>query len=263
MPAPGYRGDVTSALDDPYRLDGAWNFRDVGGLRTIDGGTTRPGVLFRSSQLSGLTDAARRELDVLGIADVFDLRRNREIEVLGADLLSHRIRLHNTPFEPRHLDDAPHERPTSAEQAVAELSSAYAQFAVCDEAAQAIVRIARAVADGSAGMLVHCAAGKDRTGWLTAVLLRAVGVTEPEVQADYLRSNAAVPDLVKMIAVPPADLPIPEEMLGVRLAYLAAADDAVRDRHGDFAGYLGGIGLNRDLVDRLRQRLVGPAQVPL
>ncbi|SLJ82275.1 phosphotyrosine protein phosphatase ptpb [Mycobacteroides abscessus subsp. abscessus] len=76
---------------------------------------------------------------------------------------------------------------------------------------------------------MHCAAGKDRTGWAVATLLRAVGVSEEDVLADYLRSNEAVPALRAMLTATmgPGAEPSPD-LLGVREEYLRIGTESVR-----------------------------------
>ncbi len=240
---------------DQFYLTGTFNFRDLGGLRTVDGARIRPGVLLRSAQLSALDLPGHTILRELGVTDVFDLRGPREIEHIGHDSLPEGVRLNVTPFDSRMADAPPHDAHTDA--AFTHMLEVYRYFPTLPEANAAIITIAETIADGEGAVLVHCAAGKDRTGWAIATLLRAVAVGETDVLADFLASNDAVPALRAMMAAKlsgGAELSI--DILGVREDYLRIATDAVHEIHRDFENYLTAIGFTADLRARLRDRLL-------
>lgn len=240
---------------DHFFLTGTFNFRDIGGLRTVDGAKTRPGVLLRSAQLSGLQEPGHALLRELRVTDVHDLRGVREIAHIGADNLPEDVRLHITPFDSRMADAPPHEAQSTS--AFAHMLDVYRYFPALPEAGEAIAAIAESVLRGEGAVLVHCAAGKDRTGWGVATLLRAVGVTEADVLTDFMHSNAAVPSLRAMMADKELGGPaLSEDLLGVREEYLTIATDSVRELHGDMDTYLTTIGLTADLRARLRERLL-------
>ncbi|KAA0022525.1 tyrosine-protein phosphatase [Antrihabitans cavernicola] len=245
---------------DQFYLSGAWNFRDVGGLRTADGGTVRAGVLYRSSQLAGLDDAGRQALTGLGVTDVYDLRGTGEVERAGSDALPAGVALHAAPFDPERDDSAPHEAPQldTPERVDDFMTGVYAQFADHNGAHKAIGDIARSIADSDGAVLVHCAAGKDRAGWVTATLLRAVGVTDDDIVADYLRSNDAVEPLRQMLSAKYGDHgTISDAMLGVTEHFYRAGMKTVDERYGGFDAYLAEIGIDSDTLSRLRRRLLG------
>lgn len=83
-----------SPADNP--VEGIWNFRDVGGADSPV--TIRPGVLFRSSELSGLTPAGAQTLRAFGVTDLYDLRSPTEIARTGSDRVDGGIRVHEVPF---------------------------------------------------------------------------------------------------------------------------------------------------------------------
>lgn len=240
---------------DQFYLSGTFNFRDLGGLPTVDGTRIRPGVLLRSAQLSDLDQPGHTILRELGVTDVFDLRGLREIEHIGHDNLPDGVRLNITPFDPRIDDAPPHE--THADSAFQHMLEVYRHFPALPEANAAIIAIAETIADGDGAVLVHCAAGKDRTGWAIATLLRAVAVGEADVLADFLISNDAVPALRAMMAPKlAAGKELSIDILGVHEDYLRIATDAVQESHGDFEAYLTAIGFTADLRGRLRDRLL-------
>ena len=112
-------------------------------------------------------------------------------------------------------------------------------------------------------MVIHCTAGKDRTGWATALLLSLAGVSRPDVLADYLRTNefsatsiAAAVDEVRTTSGPSAAAAI-EPALGVRASYLNAAFEVVDSRFGGIDRYLeDGLGLAPSTLAALRAKLV-------
>ncbi|WP_454200070.1 tyrosine-protein phosphatase [Nocardia sp. Marseille-Q1738] len=240
---------------DQYFLSGTFNFRDTGGLRTDDGAKVRPGVLLRSAQLSGLDEAGHAALRELRVTDVHDLRGHREIEHIGADRLPADVRLAITPFDSRMAEAPPHE--ATAQTAYTHMLEVYRMFPALPEAHAAIAALAESIVRGTGAVLVHCAAGKDRTGWAVATLLRAVGVTEADVRADYLQSNGAIPALRSLMTTKllgGEELSV--DLLGVREEYLDIATVSMRELHGDLHGYLAAVGLTPDLLARLRTRML-------
>ncbi|WP_278263281.1 tyrosine-protein phosphatase [Nocardia sp. AG03] len=240
---------------DQFALSGTFNFRDVGGLRTADGATVRAGVLLRSAQLSGLDAQGLVTLRELRVTDVHDLRGHAEIAHIGHDTLPEGVRLHVTPFDSRMDEAPPHEAATTS--AKAHMIEVYRQFPVLPEAHTAITRLAGSIVAGQGAALVHCAAGKDRTGWAVATVLRAVGVTEDAIYTDFLASNAAVEPLRRLLEPKIGNgAALSQDLLGVHEEYLRTADATVHARYGGTEGYLTEIGLTGDLREALRQRLV-------
>jgi protein-tyrosine phosphatase len=264
-------------------LPGAWNFRDV-----ADGATAlRPGRLFRSSELSRLDDDGRATLRRLGITDVADLRAAREVARRGRGLVPDGVEIHLLPF-PDLADDeqndgaAPHEhafrRMLTGEGGESDESDAsvneaaarfmideYRQFPTRNGAQRALRRVVTLLAAGRP-VLTHCFAGKDRTGFVIATVLEAVGVDRDTILADFLRSNDAVPVLRARISemiqqradteltpevVTFTEARLSDGVLGVRPEYLAAARQTIDDEFGSLGGYLGDAGISEADVDRL------------
>ncbi|MBH0775839.1 tyrosine-protein phosphatase [Nocardia bovistercoris] len=240
---------------DQYFIPGTFNFRDTAGLRTADGAKVASGILLRSAQLSGLSADGHAVLRELGVREVYDLRGPREIEHIGHDNLPDGVRLNVTPFDSRMGEAPPHDAQTSF--AMAHMLEVYRYFPALPEAHAAITSIARSIVDGDGAVLVHCAAGKDRTGWAVATLLRAVDVTEDEILTDFMRSNDAVPALRAMMTGKlPEGVDLSEDLLGVREEYLRVAIAAAQQQHGDFEAYLAAVGIDAQLRARLRDRLL-------
>ncbi|MDR6868134.1 protein-tyrosine phosphatase [Microbacterium resistens] len=236
-------------------LDGLVNFRDLGGVPTEDA-VIRPGVLYRAESLSDLTDAGREALASSGIGVVIDLRSTMEAEKSpGVTADSAAPRLVAIPM----LDGA---LPTSIDDA-RPLEESYA--ALIREHGEDFARIAGVIADADAGVLVHCTAGKDRTGLAIALVLLAVGAEWDAVRTDYSASSenlsgAWTDRIFAMIAAMGLDIPDTPEVR--RLMYSTsetgfdAAFEWVRAQHGSVTGYLTDHGLSDEQLTRLRDRLV-------
>ncbi|APA96083.1 tyrosine-protein phosphatase [Nocardia seriolae] len=243
---------MTSARHDQFRISGTFNFRDLGGARTADGRIVRHGVLLRSAQLSRVDEAGLAVLAELGVTDVHDLRGFAEIDFIGHDVVPDGVRLRVTPFDSRMGETPPHEA-RAEDTAAAHMLEVYRLFPALPEAHAAIRALAESVLTGTA--LVHCAAGKDRTGWAVATLLRAVGVTEDDIYADYLLSNDAVPTLRAFMSAE-ANRELSDDLLGVRPEYLESASKSMHTMYGGIEGYLAEIGITPDVREALHIRLL-------
>lgn len=247
------------AVVDQYHLSGAWNFRDVGALRTDDGREMRPGVLYRSSELCGLDAGGQNSLRELGITDVIDLRSQSEIAWNGRDVLPPGVMLHVASVHDDAQQNAPHEpeQVLTPELFEAALEHAYSRFPLLPTGQQALAYTIRVVSEAPGGVLIHCAAGKDRAGWIVAALLRAVGVCESDILTDYLRSNEAVEHLRRHVIARNGDLSlVSDKILGVHDDFIAASWRAVDDQYGSFTAYLDLIGVDEATIGALRGRLV-------
>lgn len=168
-------------------LDGAVNVRDLGGLPIDGGGTTAPGVLLRSDNLQGLSDKDVQCLvGDLGVRTVIDLRTPAEVSAEGPGPLVHaglrHVNLDLIPgWDPQRSDVGrivPHER-----REAGDMSHFYLGY--LDDAPDQVVQALRELADADGATVVHCAAGKDRTGVVVALALVVAGVPREEVVADY------------------------------------------------------------------------------
>lgn len=255
---------------DHLHISGTFNYRDVGGLRTAGGGKIRTGVLLRSAQLCRLDERGHDTLRRLNVATVHDLRGPGEAARMGSDLLPAGVRLEVTPFHP-DVGAAPHESGAAADAESGraphegsetgghplDLLAVYTEFPTMPLAGVAITAMARSLARGDGAVLVHCAAGKDRTGWAVATLLRAVGVNEDDIMADFLLSNEAAEALAADMSRNYGDAAtIPPELLGVHSDYLTAGTDAMREQYGDLDGYLAAIGITPELRAALHTRML-------
>ena len=200
-------------------LEGLANLRDVGGLPTTDGGKIVPGRLLRSDNLQTLTPADVEQLLGLGLTDVIDLRSDYERSSTGPGPLTRTgVRRHELSlfreWEPGVGEDKPDIRPeVLPEEALpwidlepsADLgnSSASVYFSYLADRPDSVLAALRAVANAPGAALVHCAAGKDRTGTVVALALTLAGVERDAVVADYAASSERVEGVVARLLASP------------------------------------------------------------
>jgi protein-tyrosine phosphatase len=191
--------DAGSAAGQPAAvrslgLDGAPNFRDIGGYASSDGRHVRWGRVFRSSELSKLTPGDQRKVAGLGLVAVIDLRTQEERDRSPSAWLERPADAYQspkpslTPVMSAILKDA-----GTPDGARAGIEGFYTQMpdAYRDEYAAFFHRIAA----GEVPILIHCSAGKDRTGLAIAVLLATLRVPRGTIMADYALTETLVPAL--------------------------------------------------------------------
>lgn len=248
------------------------NFRDAGGH-----GSLRPGLVFRAPQLSGLTAEQAFALAAMGPLQVFDLRTRGEADHRPDDLPA------GTSYA---LLDVLADRPHSGAAAVASLVTARDDETTVQDindavrdgrAADLMIETYRYLVslpsahDGYRALfstlttdprpaIIHCTAGKDRTGWAIAVLQWLTGASDDEVMSDYLASNAGMEQAYRPMldgfAAAGGDADALADMIFVRPEYLHAAVELMERVHGSLADYLvRGLGLTDAEITRLRDRL--------
>ncbi|EDX26898.1 protein tyrosine/serine phosphatase [Streptomyces sp. Mg1] len=256
-------------------LQGAVNVRDLGGYRTWTGGKVRRGLVYRSDALSRLTPADVTTVAGLGLTEVVDFRIPAELRYDGADRLPAGLTATSRPVSDLGLyatlvgaiasgDPVQQERMLGGGRAEAYMRDIYRTFVTSPENRAQFAATLREIADGRGPLLYHCTSGKDRTGWLSYVLLRALAVPEDTAERDYLASNtfrgtydaqvrAGLKQSGRMLN---PDLLIP--LQEVRTDYLDSATARMEADFGGFYGYLtNGLGLDLRTLAKLQARLVG------
>jgi protein-tyrosine phosphatase len=236
--------------------EGGLNARDLGGYATEDGRETRWGAVVRSAALATLTEAGRAALADYGVRAIVDLRLPDELADHPnpfAEPGDHGIAYTNVSF----IDPA-----AAPPNAVTTLAEDYLQMLdrYRHGVAEAMAAIARAP-DGA--VVIHCAAGKDRTGLISALLLGLVDVPAETIAADY----AMTAELLRpreqewLAAYPPEERAEREAMIAryaptaeVMLAVLAG----LTERYGGVEPYLLEAGVSRADLERLRERMLAP-----
>lgn len=253
--------------DDMTRLSIAPNFRDIGGLTTQTGNMTRLGLVFRSEALLEPTESDAEALNSLGIRFVCDLRSdiersdapNRWWQERGATLLNldilGAIPAHDIPWRSLRADPR-------VSGAIAAMQSIYTSMVAA--AAPHLGTILRRIADGELPMLLHCTAGKDRTGFISAVLLHILGVPGETVMIDYLKSagrkTLRTVEATRQMLLVQAGVTLGDDtmelLMGVDRRYLEASFAVIGERHGSVEAYVAAAGVNRLTLDEVRRRLV-------
>ena len=243
------------------------NFRDIGGLPTLDGGQVRSGIVFRSEGPASFFADHHAELAELGFRSVADLRSDIERDKAPHDWCGPDCRIldldMNTDLRAQGQDMwmTLGRDPTEA-RAIAVMTHNYGLMP------QAFLPHAASMVDallaGDTPMLVHCTAGKDRTGVVIALLLELLGVPHEAIAADYRESDIFGQNLVmsghlkgdlqKTFGfVPPDDMVA--VLIGVHSDFLDAALDVVAKQWGGIDGYFQAAGVDADQRAALRRLL--------
>jgi protein-tyrosine phosphatase len=278
---------LSTRTDRWITLDGTTNTRDLGGLPTRDGGETRFGRVLRSANLQTLTPGdVHRLVDELGLREVIDLRttaevlmegrgplrelpavthrhftllpeRGRRTDVFAVEEDDQELRA-NLPSDwsesllPRNVD------PGDEEESPAVRS--YLGYLV--DGRNNVLAVLRALAGGGPGAaVVHCAAGKDRTGVVCALALAVAGVEPEAIVADYALSGEVIDGVVALLAASPT---YAEDMARRDTASHTPRAETMRrllelldERHGGPVGWLEENGFGPDEQAALRARLLG------
>lgn len=256
-------------------LTGVRNFRDVGGLPTVDGRRVRYGRLYRSGHLAHATPEDAEFLGGLGLHTVFDFRNAADHKLDGVDVELPGVRNVSIPLSDP-ADGAEFWR-LVRDGDMGQLRSILADGKGTDRmiaSYRAIItdrtaehgRVLRALAEDSVPALMHCAAGKDRAGLSIAVTLLAVGVEREAIEADYLKSNDPRRRYrvrrtdTSAVGMSPEVMELLNPLFGAEAAYLAAAFETIDQVWGSTDRYLAdGLGLAPETREQLRHRLLDEA----
>ncbi|WP_369393549.1 tyrosine-protein phosphatase [Streptomyces sp. CG1] len=253
-------------------LAGVRNFRDVGGLPTVDGRRVRQGVLFRSGHLAHATEDDAAFLTSLGLHTIFDFRNEADQKLEGPDVELRGVRNVNLPLsDPAdgaefwkmvRDGDLDQLRAILADgKGAARMIASYRS--IVEQRTAEHSQVLRALTEDSVPALMHCAAGKDRAGISIAVTLLALGVERDAIVADYLESNAKhrrykvrrsgstesayTPEVMELLS----------PLFDARAEYLHAAFETIEQTWGGVDAYLEqGLGLAPAARDHLRERLL-------
>ncbi|MFF1640609.1 tyrosine-protein phosphatase [Streptomyces sp. NPDC058246] len=253
-------------------LTGVRNFRDVGGLPTVDGRRVRFGQLFRSGHLAHATEEDAAFLASLGLHTVFDFRNASDQKLEGPDVELPGVRNVNLPLTDP-ADGAEFwkmVRDGDLDQLRALLSDGKAANrmigsyrTIVKERTAEHSQVLHALAEDSVPALMHCAAGKDRAGLSIAVTLLALGVERDAIVTDYLESNAAHRrykvhrSSSSASAYSPEAMELLSPLFDARAEYLTAAFETIEETWGGVDAYLEqALRITPELRERLRERLL-------
>ncbi|MGH9045953.1 MAG: tyrosine-protein phosphatase [Acidimicrobiales bacterium] len=245
--------EAPADFDRHVELENALNFRDVGGYPTQDGRTVRWRRLFRAGGLSELTAADLVVLRALGIQTVLDLRSTAEWESGTFPVKEISVALHHLPIVEEILDPTRYELPEGM------LAARYQDYTRIG--APNIGRAISMVAEPeSHPVVVHCLAGKDRTGVIIALVLSLLGVDDDTIAEDYALSNLAMARLRERAAAVP-DRPlrteeVANEVFSAKPSNITSLFEALRASHGSVENYVVSTGVEPAEIDALRASLL-------
>ncbi len=233
--------------DTPARhlnLAGASNFRDLGGYSARDGRAIRWRQIFRSNHLGHLTEADIEVLRPLGLKSAFDFRGTEERVAAICGLAE--IAVHSLPIEPtvvatlraRLADGVP----LSSADALDVMRESYRNYVRYNT--PSFRALFAHLLEDRAPLVIHCTAGKDRTGFACALILHALGVPDDLIAEDYLLTNRCY----RRDPSASSDLPaeVRQVLATVEASFLAAGFDAIGADYGDLENYLSdALGLGR------------------
>lgn len=253
--------DHTRIID----LEGVLNFRDLGGYKAADGRLVRKGQIFRSAELSGLTDADLAAVEALGIKAVFDLRSNEERAARPSrpwgdawGEASYRLLSHDYSHSGANLGAMIRDLADAPDRLYQRMVTLYTSLPW--EQAQPFGMALREIAGGHLPLLFHCAAGKDRTGALAALLLTILGVDRETILDDYLLTQHFFERNRKRFlrygSREGVDDAVWDPVLRVEESYLAAMFTALDAHAGGVNAYFDEIGVNEAAREAIRGHLL-------
>lgn len=230
-------------------LEGIHNFRDYGGYEAHGGRKVRTGLLWRSAQHGDANDAALNAVSDLGLAHVIDLRGPSEREMKPcrrADGFSAQVWTYPEETAGLALHTEAADGVLTAAEARAAMVRLYEGIAFRDNLTPMLRLYFELLRRAEGPSLVHCVAGKDRTGWAVAMAQQALGVSRDAIIADYMLTNDASRLEERIAAEAFRDLPryaamdaeTVRALWGVHEDYIATALKAAEDRYGDLDTYL-------------------------
>jgi protein-tyrosine phosphatase len=241
---------VPSAL-----LQGASNFRDVGGYLTADGRRVRRGHVFRSDHLAGLTDADVARLQALGVGHSLDFRGVAEFTATPYDIAGvRRVALTIEPTVIARMQALVAQGIVpSTEETVELMRETYRDFV--NHNAGTYGRFLKHLLEHPTPQVFHCTAGKDRTGFAAALLLSALGVDRRTIEQDYLLTNQLYRRDARLEGK--GHPHVMQVLWQVQPEFLHAAFEVIDAQHGGMQDYLhGAIGLSPQELAELQRMLL-------
>ena len=247
-------------------LEGALNWRDLGGYRTADGRVTRWDRIYRADGLDQLTDADLDVVAELGIKLVIDFRVDREVDDSPSRLVGHpgvrcqRLPIGGDEVEGRSIMEVIRAGDLRT-YTVEEMAGTYERL--LEDFAPIYGEVISHAADpANHPMVFHCTAGKDRTGLMAMLLLGALGVSDEDIVNDYelttqYRSNRRLEILGPEIEKAGVDLDTVRPYLTAFAPVMVAAIERLHRDHGSIEGFLvGKAGVDSRTLSKLREGML-------
>ncbi|BCY14593.1 tyrosine-protein phosphatase [Actinoplanes sp. L3-i22] len=230
-----------------------YNFRDVGGYPGLDGRQVRWRRLFRADSLHRIDEADTAAFTALGIRTVIDLRRPFEVEKFGRVHERYGLDYRNLTLQHVDWEQVGHPEGTVHERWLADR---YLNFA--EDGWESIRDSLRLIADPAAApVVVHCMAGKDRTGTVCALTLSLLGVDDADIAADYALTTEAMAPLTEyLLRTDPEAVRGNEHMFDSPPAAMLLFLADLRALHGSVENYVRETGLTGTEIAAMRRHLL-------
>lgn len=249
----------SEALASWVELEGCFNFRDLGSYTNRSGQRMRGGQVFRADGLQRLSesDLARLCGDI-GLGGVIDLRSSDEVSEDGRGRIEEHVPIHHVPLFERARSQARADRQEIDTELLANMGELY--FVMLQAAREPIVRVVELIAHADTPVVFHCAAGKDRTGVISCLLLSLLDVPEDTIVADYAFSRKNI-DAINarlgesetyqkmMHALPP-------DAYDANPAAIEHFLSKVKSEAGSLVDWAAGAGIDEKTRERLQARLL-------
>ena len=261
---------IREQQDSPFLpTEGIHNLRDYGGYAAADGARVKTGVLYRSGQHINATDADLDLFQALGIRTIIDFRGNseranhpcRRHDEFDADVIFYDGETSSSPPHEGGWDKVD----MTAERARQRMLAVYTRMPVNPAMVEMFTRYFKALAERDGGSLIHCFAGKDRTGVAASLLLHVLGVHRDDILTEFLRTNdAPTRHILEQQSLPRMeahyDTIEPEairNLLGVLPEYIETYFGEVTRDHGSIDAFLSqSLGVDEARKAALRERLL-------
>jgi protein tyrosine/serine phosphatase len=249
---------VEALAAEPERtltFEAVFNFRDLGGYPAGEGRSVGWRRLFRADALHRLRPAEAEQVRRLGIATVIDLRTAEEVVNRGrfSAEVAH-VDYHHLP-----IFDVMPDWPEDDTQSPGYLADRYAEM--LETGRRSVATSLRLLAQRDAYPLVfHCAAGKDRTGLVSALVLSVCGVPDTSIVTDFAFTESRMPEIIARHTAraeqADADAEVAGQQYGAQAATMHAVLESLRDEHGSIEAYVRTTGLTDAEIDAMRAALV-------
>jgi len=251
------KAQIADSAKREIKLEGAINFRDIGGYATKDGRHVKWGKIYRSASLNKLTDDDLKKLQNLSLAYIADFRGPYEVQA-APDRVPANVTRISLPAGSETIGDSNYMKYMIQQMKKdSSLVTFYSTLSPFKERYKPVFDEMLHL-DKDSAMLFHCTAGKDRTGIAAALILYSLGVDEKTIMQDYLATNyyraaeneKAIGGMVKLYGL---DESVARNMMAAKESYLEATFAAIKNQYGSVDNYLDKeMGLDKKKIKKIR-----------
>jgi len=249
---------ISDSAKREVKLEGAINFRDIGGYETKDGRYVKWGKIYRSAALNKLTEADIRKLQSLALARIADFRGPYEVKTAPDKMPTGVMRI-SLPAGSENIGDSAYMRKIAQQMRNDSFILQFYTKTTPFKARYKPLFQELLTLNKDSSLLFHCTAGKDRTGIAAALVLYALGVDETTIMQDYTATNyyraaeneKAVNGMINAYGI---DSTTARNMMAAKPGYLQATFTSIKNQYGSIDRYLKKeMGLNKKKLEKLRQ----------